>query len=233
MPSRTENPSTEPRSGAWLPLKPSLPTSEQLDPPRLSSPPLPTLPPIKADAPKRILDFDIETRRIGFHSAGKFSPDGCEPVAIACSWSDNDYVMVETIDEEPIAGVLRRFRTMWEAADIVTGHYIRKFDIPIINGALLEHGLPLLTPKLTSDTHGDFVKVAGLSKSQENLSLMLRTGSKKVHMADNDWRQVARLEPEAMKACRKRVVGDVIQHKEDRLRLIQAGALKPPRMWKP
>ena len=31
----------------------------------------------------RILDFDIETRKVGFFQAGKFSPDGCEPTAIA------------------------------------------------------------------------------------------------------------------------------------------------------
>jgi hypothetical protein len=72
-----------------------------------------------------------------------------------------------------------------------------------------------------------------MSKSQENLSLMLKTGSKKVHMADNDWRQIARLDPDAMRQCRERVVGDVIQHKQDRLALLEAGALRAPRVWKP
>jgi hypothetical protein len=227
------NPSTEPKSGAWLPLRPSQPTSGQVDQPQPSSRALRKLPPLTTNAPTRVLDFDIETRRIGFHSAGKFAPDGCEPVAIACGWADEEQVYVWSLTETPPKAMLTAFRHLWDMAGIVTGHYIRKFDLPIINGALLEHGLPLLSPKLTCDTHGDFVKVAGFSKSQENLSLMLQTGSKKVHMADNDWRQIARLDREAMKQCRERVVGDVVQHKQDRLALLAAGALKPPKVWSP
>jgi hypothetical protein len=182
---------------------------------------------------RRVLDFDIETRRIGFHSAGKFSPDGCEPVIIAAGWADEEQVYVWTIQECSPFQMLRNFRHLWDMAGIVTGHYIRKFDLPIINGALLEHGLPLLSPKLTQDTHGDFVRIAGMSKSQENLSLMLRTGSKKVHMADNDWREIARKVPEAMVRGAERCKGDVIQHKQDRLALLAAGALKAPKVWKP
>jgi hypothetical protein len=182
---------------------------------------------------RRVLDFDIETRRIGFHSAGKFSPDGCEPVAIAAGWADEDQVHVWSLSESEPWQMLRSFRHLWDMAGIVTGHYIRKFDLPIINGALLEHGLPLLSPKLVTDTHRHFVKVAGFSKSQENLSAMLQTGSKKFHMNDHAWREVARLKPDAMDAARKRAHDDVVQHKEDRLALLAAGALKPPKMWKP
>jgi hypothetical protein len=227
------NPLTEPKSGEWLPLTPSVPTLGQERQPRQSRVALPKLPTLGQSKPKRILDFDIETRRIGFHSAGKFSPDGCEPVAIAASWADEEKVFVWTMEESRPRQMLENFLGFWDMAGIATGHYIRKFDLPIINGALLEHGLPLLSPKLTQDTHGDFVRVAGMSKSQENLSLMLRTGSKKVHMADNDWRQIARLDPDAMEQCRARVRGDVIQHKEDRLALLAAGALRAPKVWKP
>jgi hypothetical protein len=205
-----------------------------LDPvsqPQPSTPPLPRLIRPAPEGVRRVLDFDIETRRIGFHSAGKFSPDGCEPVAIAAGWADEEQVYVWTLLESTPKAMLTAFRHLWDMAGIVTGHYIRKFDLPILNGALLEHGLPLLSPKLTQDTHGDFVRIAGMSKSQENLSLMLRTGSKKVHMADNDWRQIARLDPDAMKQCRARVKGDVVQHKQDRLALLAAGALKAPKVW--
>lgn len=180
-----------------------------------------------------ILDFDIETRRVGFHSAGKFSPDGCEPVAIAASWTHQQRVHCWLVTEHGPEEMLRRFRAMWDAAGIVTGHYIRKFDLPILNGAMLEHGLPLLTAKLTSDTQGDLTRRAGLSASQENLGLMLGLEASKFHMADNDWRAVARLEPKAMAACRRRVTDDVKQHKELRTRLAEARALKMPRRWAP
>jgi hypothetical protein len=205
--------------------------SGPVSPPQPSTPPLPRLIRPAPEGVRRVLDFDIETRRIGFHSAGKFSPDGCEPVAIAAGWADEEQVHVWSLSESEPWQMLRSFRHLWDMAGIVTGHYIRKFDLPIINGALLEHGLPLLSPKLTQDTHGDFVRVAGFSKSQENLSLMLQTGSKKVHMADNDWRQIARLDKAAMQQCRERVVGDVVQHKQDRVALLQAGALRAPKVW--
>jgi hypothetical protein len=224
-------PSTGPSLGRLRRLTPSLPTLDLVSQPQPSSPPLPRLTRPAPEGVRRVLDFDIETRRIGFHSAGKFSPDGCEPVAIAAGWADEEQVYVWTLADSKPFQMLANFRHLWNMAGIVTGHYIRKFDLPIINGALLEHGLPLLSPKLTQDTHGDFVRVAGMSKSQENLSLMLRTGSKKVHMADNDWRQIARLDPDAMEQCRARVKGDVVQHKQDRLALLAAGALKAPKVW--
>lgn len=181
----------------------------------------------------RVLDFDIETRRVGFHSAGRFAPDGCEPVAIAASWADRQPVTCWMLTDHTSVEMLSGFRKLWDEADLVTGHYIRKFDLPIINGALLEHGLPLLTSKLTCDTKGDLVDRAGLSASQENLSLMLSLERDKFHMSDHNWRAVARLEPEAMLACRRRVVDDVRQHKLLRAKLTAAGALKPPRTWRP
>lgn len=180
-----------------------------------------------------ILDFDIETRRVGFHSAGKFSPDGCEPVAIACSWVGEDKVRVWALDTHKPEEMLLAFRAFYEEAGILTGHYIRPFDLPIVNGALLERGLPLLAPKLTCDTKKDLRKVAGLSQSQENLSLMLQLERDKFHMSDHNWRGVARLEADAMKECRKRVVDDVKQHKLLRERLISLKALKAPRVWAP
>lgn len=226
-------PSTEPKSGAWLPLRPSEPTSEQEPPPLQSKARLPKLPPIETDSPKRILDFDIETRRIGFHSAGKFSPDGCEPVVIAASWSDEDEVHAWTLTEHGPATMLRAFRRMWDDAGVATGHYIRPFDLPIINGAMIENGLPPLPPRLTSDTHKDFVKVAGLSKSQENLSLMAGLTASKFHMADYNWREVARLGKDAITECVERCTKDVRQHKQLREWAVKAGALKGPRPWAP
>ena len=184
--------------------------------------------------PLRVLDFDIETRRIGFHSAGRFNPDGCEPVAIAAGWCDQAKVDIQIRDPiTDLPWLLAWFRNLWDEADAVTGHYIRRFDLPILNGALLEHGFPLLTPKLVSDTKGDLVAREGMSASQENLSLMFKLGAKKYHMADYDWRAIARLEPDAMEECRKRVISDVRQHKALRKALIKAGALHPPRVWSP
>lgn len=129
--------------------------------------------------------------------------------------------------------MLARFEKVWQEADIVTGHYIRKFDLPILNGAMMEHGLPSLGPKLTSDTKQDLVTRAGLSASQENLAGMYGLIEDKFHMGDYAWRESSRLTTEGIAETRKRVVDDVIQHKALRAKLIEAGFLKAPRIWRP
>lgn len=183
--------------------------------------------------PPRILDFDIETRRVGFHSGGRFAPDGCEPIAIAWSWVGSDTTEATLLGENTVEGMLARFREFWDQADIVTGHYIRKFDLPILNGAMMEHGLPSLGPKLTSDTKQDLVTRAGLSASQENLAGMYGLIEDKHHMGDYAWRESSRLTPEGIAETWKRVTDDVRQHKALRAKLIEHGFLRPARMWRP
>lgn len=182
----------------------------------------------------RILDFDIETRRIGFHSGGKFNPDGCEPVVIAAAWEDGDVLTwslgtrwLERDARKMIAG----FRALYEQADVVTGHYIRKFDLPILNGALMEWGMEPLPPKRTIDTKLDLLRVAGRSASQENLSSLKRLEESKFHMNDEWWRKVARLTPEGLALAHRRVVDDVKQHQA--LRIGLAGWLRPAKEWTP
>lgn len=183
--------------------------------------------------PLAVLDFDIETRRIGFHNAGRFNPDGCEPVAIAVSWLGTDEVQVWRRPKLKLRTLLANFRRLWDEADMVTGHYIRKFDIPIINGQLLEQNLPLLTEMWTQDTKGDLKDMAGLSQSQENLAEMFRIGSKKFHMNDYMWRGVARLEPAFMDACEERVSSDIHQHKALRETLLKRDAMRERKLWRP
>lgn len=184
----------------------------------------------------RVLDFDIETRRIGFHNGGRFNPDGCEPVIICAAWHGEPsevWSLNTRWSEKDMVRMLCSFREMYDAADVVTGHYVRKFDLPILNGSLFEFGLPMLSEKLVVDTKTDLVNFAGMSASQENLSEMFRIGSKKFHMNDTWWRKVARLTPEGLDLARTRVVDDVIQHQQLREELAAAGALKRATLWKP
>lgn len=181
----------------------------------------------------RILDFDIETRKVGFFEAGPFSPDGCEPITIAASWVGEKKVHVWLQPEHTLPEMLSRFRDLYMEADMVTGHYCTKFDLPILNGSLFEHRLPLLPERLCVDTKTHLVKLAGLSKSQENLGAMLGLAEQKFHMNDYRWRGAARLDPSGVDLGRRRAVSDVRQHKTMRLALADAGALKPPRVWAP
>lgn len=182
----------------------------------------------------RVLDLDIETRRIGFHNAGRFAPDGCEPVILAAAWDGSDEVLTVSLkprwSERDAKRIVRTFRDLYEEADMVTGHYIAKFDLPILNGACLEWGLPPLGQKLILDTKLDLPNVAGLSLSQENLSALKELTESKFHMNDNWWRKVARLTPEGLMLATERVVSDVFQHRA--LRDALAEWLKPS-VWSP
>jgi hypothetical protein len=183
----------------------------------------------------RILDFDIERRPLSY--AGGDWTTG-EVTAIAASWVGEDLVHCWQLDTSTshvasMTWMLLGFRGLYEEADIVTGHYIRPFDLPHINGALAEFGLPGLTPKLTSDTKQDCLVTGDISKSQENLAAMLGIDAPKIHVNQHEWRQANRLTPEGLKATEERVVGDVIQHKALRAEMLRRGLLGPPKQWSP
>ncbi len=178
----------------------------------------------------RILDFDLENRPLAYLGSD-FTTS--EITAIAWGWINSQAVQVVCLGEvEPIE-MLKAFRHAYEEADIVTGHYIRKHDLPILNGAMLEYGLAPLSPKLTSDTHGDLLRRKGISASQESLAGMYGLNEHKHHMSQKEWRAANRLTPEGIEQTRRRVVDDVRQHKALRASLVAAKALKPPRVWRP
>lgn len=185
------------------------------------------------DKKVRILGFDIETRKVGFHVGGKFNPDGCEPIAIAWSWAGSDKVSVKQLVVNEPEEMLSAFLAAYVRADMVTGHYIRKFDLPIIQGALMERGLQSLPPMMTCDTKNDLVTKAGWSSSQENLSEMFGLLEDKFHMNDTRWREATRLTPRGVALTRERVVNDVKQQLSLRRTLLDLGLLGAPKVWKP
>lgn len=179
--------------------------------------------------PLRILTFDIENRPLSY-----WIPDTPTAEITAIAWSENDSKPVVMLlgRDDPI-DMLKAFVGAYNASDMVTGHYIRKHDLVIINGALLEYGLPTLGPKLTLDTKLDMIKKADIPATQENLADMLGVRAHKYHMTQAKWREANRLTPEGLKFTEKRVVDDVKQHIELRKAMIKAGWLHAPRMWYP
>ena len=177
----------------------------------------------------KILDLDIENRPISY--AGK-DFTFADVTVIACSWIGKKKVHVwmqgEVTDQEMLLG----FKEHYDRADIVTGHYLRDHDLPIINGALLYFGLETLKPKLASCTLRDLrPTVSGISKAQESLAAMYGLPQGKYHMNQIAWKKANRLEPEGLKLSRKRVTDDIIQHKSIRERLIKDGKLDGPKLW--
>lgn len=185
-----------------------------------------------------ILDFDIENRPLTYYGGDLTTAD---ITAIACGFtltgSDiHCWLLGDPFDGGMDArGILTRFHAFYDAADIVTGHYIRIHDLPIINGAMVEAGLEPLGPKLTIDTKLDLKpwSFQAQPKSQEELGLALGIEAPKVHMSQQDWREANRLTPAGLEKTRERVVGDVRQHKLMRLELTRRGLLNAPKAWNP
>jgi len=192
-----------------------------------------------SDRRLRILDFDLECRPIAWYGgdwvtkqptviAWKWVGTKGKPVCSAIGGSDRSSMVLE---EE--GAMLRLFVEAYDTADIVTGHYIRGFDLPVINGALMRLGMPPLGPKLAEDTKEDLVKASGLSKSMENLSAMFDARTKKYQMDTAKWAAANMLLPEGIALAKKRCSTDVIEHIELRALLIENNLLNPPKLWSP
>ena len=88
-----------------------------------------------------VLDFDIENRPLAY-----LGPDFTtgEITAIAVSWIPG-ITEVRLLGETSLPEMLSWFLSFYDAADLVTGHYILGHDLPVINGALLEQSMKPLS----------------------------------------------------------------------------------------
>lgn len=180
----------------------------------------------------RILHFDCENRPLSYWCDDRPS---AEVTAIAWSWADSNKMNLYTLNDSTSFewDDLFSFLKAYEEADIVTGHYIRKHDLPLVNGMLIELNLKTLRPKLASDTKMDLVKRLDLPASQEALSAYLGIKAPKIQMTQADWREANRLTGKGIAKTKRRVIGDVKQHKAMRAELMKRGLLKAPKLWIP
>jgi hypothetical protein len=180
--------------------------------------------------PMRVLDFDIENRPLSYLGSDFTT---AEVTAISWAWTDKPAdVSVFLLGEVEVPTILRSFLEAYEQADMVTGHYIKGHDLPMINGALMECRMAPLPDKLVQDTKVDLMRAKGISLSQESLGAMFRLDHAKVTMNQIKWRAANRLTPEGLAEVRQRVTGDVRQHIELRRELLELGYLSPPIMWR-
>lgn len=136
----------------------------------------------------RVLDFDTECRPLAWYG-GDFVTK--QPTAI--SWKfvgtarkptvaviGQSFDSRQVLDEE--SRMLKQFLEAYLQADVVTGHFILGFDLPLINGSMIRLGLGQLPDKLVQDTKIHMAKAQGISKSQENLGAMFELDHPKVPM---------------------------------------------------
>lgn len=174
----------------------------------------------------KVLDFDTESRPLTYLGSD-FTTS--EITAIACSFGVTQPVPCWLLGRDEPEDMLAGFVWMYNMSDVVTGHYIRNHDLPRINAALSEYGMPGLGPKLTIDTKNDLKPIQGVSKSQESLADMFGVTAPKIGMSQKAWRSANRLE--RVELAEERVIGDVRQHQALRLELTRRGWLNPPKLW--
>lgn len=187
----------------------------------------------------RILDFDIENRPLTY-----WVPDRptAEITSIASLWIVNgqvqhDSIQVLALGEMTLPEMLSLFSERYREADLVTGHYIRRHDLPIINAMLYEMDMPLLDSKLTSDTKLDMFSKADLPATQEFLlehldpRCPLGIPLEKYHMTQPMWREANRLTPKGIALTKRRVSTDIHAHAHLRESMLSRGWLSGPRMW--
>jgi hypothetical protein len=188
----------------------------------------------------KILDFDVECRPMAWYAGDMVTK---EITAIAWRFVHKPEDSTKCWLLEPSetwakhlakrqAG-LEKFLEAYHEAEMVTGHYIRGFDLPLVNAACFRLGYPPLEQKLAEDTKSDLTKLSGLSKAQQNLAAYLDTKHDKPNMNTHLWEVANALVREGRNESRRRVVGDVNQHVEFRNSLIETGHLCRPRVWYP
>jgi hypothetical protein len=194
---------------------------------------------IERDA--KVLHFDMECRPMAWYG-GDFVTK--QPTAIAWKWAfekptaEPSYMLLgmshepDNLDDEETE-MLECFRVAFDDADIVTGHFIRGFDLTLADGALIRLDLPLLGEKLTSDTKLDFAKAHGISKSQENLGATFELEHPKIPMNTAKWFESNKLTTKGLEYTRERVLGDVQQHIDLRAEMLARGLLAGPKVWSP
>jgi len=126
--------------------------------------------------------------------------------------------------------MIKKFLREYQQADIVTGHNILKFDLPVLNAECMRVGLPKLRGVYAQDTMR-FPKSKGFKKGMDNVAGLLGTEEHKHAMDWQQWED-AYAEPgwpEVIERC----TSDVRMHMQMREKMSDRGWLKGPVYWKP
>jgi hypothetical protein len=177
----------------------------------------------------RILDFDVECLPGHWIAA-----DYVSKIITAAAWKwigERGRAEVRTHYETPAEDIARELAAILEDADVVVGHYIRGFDLPLLNGNLLRAGEPPLAAVLAHDTKLDLTRMHGRSLSQKNLAAQIGVAKPKVDVTLYEWECFNTRVPGFREKGIERVRGDVLQNIEMRSRLIEMGWLGAPRQW--
>lgn len=189
----------------------------------------------------RLLCFDLENRPLAYWYDGQTTS---EVTAFGWKWSDERQVRTMLLQPDgrfrtgdgtvlPAKVAYGAFVAEMVDAGLVYGHNIRRHDLPMLNAQLLRLQLPMLPALRTTDTCRDLPKLAGVSKSLENMAAMYGLKGGKLKMTQPGWEDANRLTPGGVEQARRRVAGDVLLQERLWSKLMELGLLGPPRVWRP
>jgi hypothetical protein len=177
----------------------------------------------------RVLDFDCECLPGHWIAA-----DYVSKILTAAAWQwidEGGEVEVRTHYDTTAEDIARELADVIAQADMVAGHYIRGFDLRLVNGNLLRAEEEPLGKVLAHDTKLDLHSTHGRSLSQENLAAMLGIAEPKVKVTLYEWEAFNTRVPGFRDKGIERVRGDVLQNIAMRRRLLELGWLEPPKVW--
>lgn len=182
---------------------------------------------------RRVLDFDVETVAAGFADP-EWVPQ--KITCVAWSWVGEPHIESRVCTPSGLYGQPGRRRTMLKAlldaiaqADMLTGHNIERFDLPVINAECMRLGLMPIDGVLVQDTIRVY-RSKGFKKGQDVLSTMLRAQSEKQAMSWQEWEDA--YAEAGWGLIRSRAESDVLQHVELRDLMLARDILKPARVWR-
>ena len=195
-----------------------------------------------AARPTLIRDFDFESKPLWFWWD--------KPTAVLTSLSymdtvgdalDHDSMRTEVAPLDTKAEYMEWLAHVYDVLttpDILTGHNIDRFDLPLFQAQLMRYGMPSL-PALTTQDTMRLPKKRDMSASQESLinykSLDLRCPIGmpiyKDHLSIPQWEEAAMGWDDTVLI--ERPSSDVHGHAHLREKLIELGYLATPRLWKP
>lgn len=154
---------------------------------------------------------------------------------VAWSWIGSDDVHSRVCGVEGLFGkpqqraeMLSELLSQIAEADILTGHNIARFDLPVVNAEAMRLGLEPIRSILVQDTMR-LVRAKGFKKGQDVLGHWLKVRDQKMPLDWQQW-QDGYAEPD-WATIRQRAESDVVMHKQIRLQLLERDLLKPPRKW--
>lgn len=154
----------------------------------------------------------------------------------AFAWTDERVVEVDALpvakfyDKEARRRFLLPLLAALDEADVVTGHNVIRFDLPILNAECLLLGLPLLGSVLVQDTIR-LPRSKGFKKGQDNMAHALGVKEEKLPLNWAQWEEA--YGDAALATLKERCASDVLMHIEMRERMREQGWLKAPRLWNP